>query len=750
MLNLSPPISDPMHLLIVQPQRSDVNLIVKALEETNKIFTYDVANSSETCQGFLKSVQYDAVLCADKVNNSTILDVWEWQQELNLEIPLILIAGKIGEKNAVNLIKAGISDYIEKNHLSELPEVLQRSLEECALRRQKKIELAQMRFSAQRERIINEIVQKMRGTLVLDEVLQTTVDLLHDALNVSRCLVSLLEQQKENQISYASLATIERSQWLGQNCFVWEFYEATLSKGNSVLISDIKQADLPSDILSKAKTYKIHGLFISPLLNQNIYLGNICLHQCDRPREWTGDEIVLMNTISDQCAIAIQQAKLFETIQEQANREQLLNEISRELNSQLDPNYILSHIVQKTGEYFQVNRVVIFSIQNQQVQVVNEWKSDKDVPSLVGFQAPLLEWSKNLEDWDLQGHYFLSDFNDKRSPKGASWDRQIDRGQIRSLLRVAIYIREEFFGAISLHTTKEDRTFDRDEIHLLERIADRTAIALYNAQSYERLEQLVKERTQELEQEKILSEAANRTKTEFLNNMSHELRTPLTGILGFSNVLKQEFFGSLNEKQKEYMDGITECGENLLNLINDLLDLSKIEADGEELNPQTLLVEEICQACLSLVRERAKNDGLSLQTEIADDVSFCFADIRRIKQIIFNLLSNAIKFTKTGSVTLKVWQNLDRNESKIYFSVIDTGIGISETEKPLIFEPFHQLDRGLSRKYEGTGLGLPLSQKLAQMHGGDITLESEVGQGSCFTLWLPLNLDKIKKECLID
>jgi signal transduction histidine kinase len=555
----------------------------------------------------------------------------------------------------------------------------------------------------------------------------------------------LFDRQQHPQVRYASLATADRNQLIGKDCYLFEYYQATLREGNPVFVSNIDQSELPPDIIISAKEQGIRAFFMAPLLNEeeDVYWGHICLQQCDRLREWTGDDLMLMSTISNQCAIAIHQAKLFEKIQQQASQEQLLNEISRELNSQLEPSYILSQIVKQTGEYFQGDRVVIFSIKNQQVQVVHEWRSSEEISSLLGFQAPLSEWQEPLADLELQRDGFLANFSDNELAYGSSWEQQLYQGNILSLLRVPIYIRDKFFGAISIHSTTKNRVFEPDEIHLLERIADQTAIALYNAQSYERLEQLVKERTQELEREKILSEAANRTKTEFLNNMSHELRTPLTGILGFSNVLSQDFFGPMNEKQKQYLANITECGEQLLNLINDLLDISKIEANEENLEMQTLLVEEICGACLSLVQERAKNEGLELHTEIAPDARFCVGDSRRIKQIMFNLLSNAIKFTHAGSVTLKVWQN----EDKIYFSVIDTGIGIPEAEQALIFEPFHQLDQGLSRKYEGTGLGLALSQKLAWMHGGDIILESEVNRGSCFTFWLPLNRDLMHTEC---
>jgi len=295
-----------------------------------------------------------------------------------------------------------------------------------------------------------------------------------------------------------------------------------------------------------------------------------------------------------------------------------------------------------------------------------------------------------------------------------------------------------------LQTTTCYLTFTDNEIRLVERIADQAAIALYNAQSYERLEQLVQVRTQELEAEKLISEAANHAKSKFLATMSHELRTPLTGILGFSSLLIKQIFGPLNEKQKQYVSSITACGEHLLELINDLLDLSKIEAGKEELVLETLVVEDVCQACLSLIRERAHNRQLQIILAIAPEVSTCVADHRRLKQILFNLLSNAVKFTEAGSITLRVQKQLTTPEvgdrQMLQFSVIDTGIGISAADQALLFQPFHQLDAGFDRKYEGTGLGLALSRKLAQLHGGDITLQSELGQGSRFTLHLPEKL----------
>jgi signal transduction histidine kinase len=229
-------------------------------------------------------------------------------------------------------------------------------------------------------------------------------------------------------------------------------------------------------------------------------------------------------------------------------------------------------------------------------------------------------------------------------------------------------------------------------------------------------------------------ETATFTDKRFLSHITHELRTPLTGILGFAKMLREEIYGSLNAKQKQYVSGIVSSGEHLLALVNDFLDLSKIDANREELFLEKVVVEDICLAALCLVEAKVQEAGLALNLEIEPDVSFCCVDQRRVKQILLNLLSNAIKFTESGKISLKV-----KLEGRMLaFSITDTGIGIQATDLEKLFQPFQQLDNPLNRKQKGTGLGLAVSRKLARLHGGDLSVTSQPGRGSCFTLRLPV------------
>ncbi len=252
------------------------------------------------------------------------------------------------------------------------------------------------------------------------------------------------------------------------------------------------------------------------------------------------------------------------------------------------------------------------------------------------------------------------------------------------------------------------------------------------------LEERIKERTKELEIAVKEAEAANQAKSEFLSGMSHELRTPLTAIIGFSQVLTEQYFGELNEKQAEYVKDILESGEHLLSLINDVLDLAKVEAGKAELELSRFNMKELLENSLVMIKEKTSKHSISLEARISpalDNLTIT-ADQRRLKQVMFNLLSNAAKFTPDhGRITVEA----GRKGKELIISVADTGIGIDPSDQRKIFGEFYQAHTGPTDKTPGTGLGLPLSKSFIEMHEGKIWVESEgKGKGSRFIFSLPI------------
>ncbi len=336
-------------------------------------------------------------------------------------------------------------------------------------------------------------------------------------------------------------------------------------------------------------------------------------------------------------------------------------------------------------------------------------------------------------------------------------------------ISVPLKSKDRVFGVLHLHRVR-DTVFSGEEKEFFGTVGNLIGVALENALLFrkirrqsEDLENKVQERTEELEKALRAADTVSKAKSDFLSGMSHELRTPLNAIIGFSEVLRDQYFGALNHKQAEYVSDILESGKHLLSLINDILDLSKVEAGKMELDLSEVKIGDLVEQSLVMIKEKAYKHGIDLNADIPDEIKGLFikADARKVKQVMFNLLSNAVKFTpEGGNVRVSVGMidcrsaleqsgkggelvrdslSFMEQSQCVEIRVEDTGIGIEPEQQERIFDEFYQVKGGIADKTPGTGLGLGLTKRLIEMHGGAIWVESQGrGKGSRFSFVLPV------------
>ncbi|MBD2180124.1 GAF domain-containing protein [Planktothrix sp. FACHB-1355] len=633
------------------------------------------------------------------------------------------------------------------------------------------------------EALLSEIAATIRSSFDFPKILEIAVRRLRSVLNTDRVLAYQLQPDQSGVCVAEAVEPAYPVIW--RQTFSPETiptsYLKAYSQGRLWHTADIYAEALSVCHQQMLEAMKVRSMMAVPIQRPDDELqeegsrplwGLIFVHHCRTPRQWTPDEQQLVQAVANQVAIAFEQSlrvqqlqaytkELEERVKERTRSlerslqfEQLIRNLTKVLHQvDLDENQMLEvaveGLVKTLGvaggygclfnrnngvlevRYEYLRKAEIYSFTSHtfgEKQEKNQQNSPITSGSLLGVCLSLEDLPESSRNGLLAGKScFISN----------QLQKSIARGESETLAIVPIFDALGLIGAICLRAGRSEaaatteRQLEADEIQLVEQVASQCAIAIDRSRTWRCLQA----QNQELA-------TLNRVKGELIANTSHELRTPLTAILGFSSVLIQECFGTLNSKQKEYVERINTSGQHLLALINDILDLSRIEAGRLELEPQVVFIAEVVESAIDLIRERAQEQGLTLEVELDPDLEYCVADPRRLKQMLLNLLINAIKFTPAGKVGLKVYRSHLLSESgstdKINFLVWDNGIGIDLEDQGKLFSPFSQIDSSLSRRYPGTGLGLAIVRKLAELHGGSITLESRKGQGARFTLSLPL------------
>jgi signal transduction histidine kinase len=473
-------------------------------------------------------------------------------------------------------------------------------------------------------------------------------------------------------------------------------------------------------------------MLVTPLLREGVPIGTINIRRTE-VRPFSEKQIKLLETFADQAVIAIENVRLFQELE--ARTQELarsvgelkaLGDVGQAVSSTLDLQTVLSTIVGHAVQLSGTSGGVIYEYDEnaEEFQLRASHRMEEEVYEALRATPVRLGQGATGRAATGRAPVEVPNLLEEHDSTATRARPILARLGYRSVLAVPLLREERLMGALTVWR-KEAGSFSAEVVNLLRTFATQSALAIQNARMF-----------REIEDKGRQIEAANRHKSEFLANVSHELRTPLNAIIGFSEVLGERMFGELNEKQAEYTEDILSSGRHLLSLINDILDLSKIEAGRMELEVTTFDLPGAIENALILVRERASRHGIKLNRVIDDRLGEFTGDERKIKQILVNLLSNAVKFTPEGG-QIKVEAGL--GDSAAIISVRDTGIGIAPEDQEAIFEEFRQVGTNYAQKREGTGLGLSLTRKFVEMHGGKIWVESEVGQGSTFTFTLPIN-----------
>jgi signal transduction histidine kinase len=494
-------------------------------------------------------------------------------------------------------------------------------------------------------------------------------------------------------------------------------------EGKAVHIPDVL-ADPEYSATGYQRAFGFRTILGVPLLREGTTIGVFALTR-DNVNAFSQQQIDLVTTFADQAVIAIENARLLnelrQSLQQQTATADVLKVISR---STFDLQTVLQTLVESAARLCEADKA---TITRQKGEVFYRAES-------YGFSSDFMEYVRSVpvepERGSVTGRALLEGrvihISDVQADPEYTFVEAQKLGDFRTILGVPMLREGTPLGVLAL-TRSEVRPFTDKQIELVSTFADQAAIAIENVRLFDEIQ----DKSRQLE-------VASQHKSQFLANMSHELRTPLNAILGYTELMADGIYGELPEKTMGVLKRLESNGRHLLGLINDVLDLSKIEAGQLVLDLSDYSFEDIAQTVRSTLEPLAADKKLAFKVEVAPKMPAGHGDGRRLTQVVINLVGNAIKFTDTGEVVIKA----TATDGSFHLSVRDTGPGISAADQAKLFQEFQQADNAITRKKGGTGLGLAISKRIIEMHGGKIWVESLVGQGSTFSFTVPVRVEQ--------
>ena len=582
--------------------------------------------------------------------------------------------------------------------------------------------------------ILNEMSRVLSTIFDIEEIIQTVYEYTSRLMDTTNFFVALYDEG-ENELSFPLVTEGGESH---------NIPNMKKRKGLTQHVIDTKQPLLiRNNVLEKIAELGLEEIVIGepaeswlgvPLIIGDRVLGVVAVQNPDTPWKFSERDMDLLISIARQSAIAIQTAHLFQTTRQRVRDLTTLSTASQTLASApLETQEVASLITQQVGEIISNKTSASISLRDSsdpdQMRVIVS--TNRKGKTLVKEETPEL-WDFKLSDFPATAQVMetiepkvihLSD------PKADPCELEyMQEENIGTLLMIPLAVKGQVIGVIEFETWDDEYPYSEEEITLLMTLANQAAISLENARLYQ----------EQIETAAQLREL-DKLKSQFLANMSHELRTPLNSIIGFSRVIMKGIDGPVTDLQTQDLSAIYNAGQHLLKMINDILDISKVDAGKMEMAFEDINIVDIITSVMSTARGLVKDKSIELVTAIEDDLPIVYADPTRIRQILLNLLSNAAKFTDEGRISITARKQLSSTgQPEIYLSVSDTGIGIAPEDQEKLFEPFVQVDGSPTRATGGTGLGLSITRMLVELHNGEIHLDSSFGEGSTFYFTLPL------------